>query len=77
MQNHMVDAVVTTAGGVEEDIIKCLANTYVGDFTLKGTCEGGGHSGFISELGLDPGLTCHPCTLTRGLAQGWLCVLYV
>lgn len=27
---------VTTAGGVEEDIIKCLAPTYLGDFKLKG-----------------------------------------
>lgn len=31
-----VDVVVTTAGGVEEDLIKCLAPTYVGDFSLKG-----------------------------------------
>lgn len=31
-----VDCVVTTAGGVEEDFIKCLAPTYVGDFNLKG-----------------------------------------
>ncbi len=28
---------MTTAGGVEEDIIKCLAPTYVGDFALKGS----------------------------------------
>ncbi|NXX78315.1 DHYS synthase, partial [Urocolius indicus] len=27
---------VTTAGGVEEDLIKCLAPTYVGDFSLRG-----------------------------------------
>jgi len=27
---------VTTAGGVEEDLIKCLAPTLVGDFTLSG-----------------------------------------
>lgn len=27
---------VTTAGGVEEDFIKCLAPTYVGDFHLSG-----------------------------------------
>jgi deoxyhypusine synthase len=31
-----VDCVVTTAGGVEEDFIKCLAPTYLGDFHLKG-----------------------------------------
>ncbi|CAL9737636.1 deoxyhypusine synthase [Monosporozyma servazzii] len=36
VQHKMVDAIVTTAGGVEEDIIKCLAPTYMGDFTLKG-----------------------------------------
>ena len=28
--------VVTTAGGVEEDLIKCLAPTYKGDFALPG-----------------------------------------
>lgn len=33
----MVDCIVTTAGGVEEDFIKCLAPTYIGDWTLKGT----------------------------------------
>lgn len=27
---------MTTAGGVEEDFIKCMANTYLGDFSLKG-----------------------------------------
>ena len=27
---------MTTAGGVEEDLIKCLAPTYLGDFYLKG-----------------------------------------
>jgi deoxyhypusine synthase len=32
----MVDAIVTTAGGVEEDFIKCLGSTYMGDFALKG-----------------------------------------
>lgn len=31
-----VDCIVTTAGGIEEDLIKCLASTYVGDFHLKG-----------------------------------------
>lgn len=28
--------VVTTAGGIEEDLIKCLAPTYKGDFYLPG-----------------------------------------
>ncbi|XP_029440985.1 deoxyhypusine synthase [Rhinatrema bivittatum] len=36
VQHNMVDVLVTTAGGVEEDIIKCLAPTYLGDFSLKG-----------------------------------------
>lgn len=28
--------IVTTAGGIEEDLIKCLAHTYLGDFSLPG-----------------------------------------
>ncbi|KAI9142333.1 deoxyhypusine synthase [Paraphysoderma sedebokerense] len=36
VQHKLVDVIVTTAGGVEEDIIKCLGNTYVGDFALRG-----------------------------------------
>ncbi|KAI4377421.1 hypothetical protein MLD38_015047 [Melastoma candidum] len=35
-QHHMVDVIVTTAGGIEEDLIKCLAPTYKGDFYLPG-----------------------------------------
>ena len=35
----MVDALVTTAGGIEEDFIKCLADTYIGDFALKGEAK--------------------------------------
>ncbi|KAI7686451.1 hypothetical protein SSS_08071 [Sarcoptes scabiei] len=34
----MIDCIVTTAGGIEEDLIKCLAPTYLGDFNLPG-CE--------------------------------------
>ena len=30
------DAFISTAGGIEEDIIKCLGDTIVGDFALKG-----------------------------------------
>ncbi|KAJ2463366.1 hypothetical protein GGI02_005254, partial [Coemansia sp. RSA 2322] len=30
VKNKMVDVIVSTAGGVEEDFIKCLAPTYVG-----------------------------------------------
>ncbi|KAJ5524024.1 Deoxyhypusine synthase [Penicillium frequentans] len=33
--NH-VSAIVTTAGGVEEDLIKCLAPTYMGAFATPG-----------------------------------------
>ncbi|XP_072991065.1 deoxyhypusine synthase-like isoform X2 [Typha latifolia] len=32
----MVDVLVTTAGGIEEDLIKCLAPTYKGEFSLPG-----------------------------------------
>lgn len=35
-EHKMVDVIVTTAGGVEEDLIKCLAPTYLGDFKLDG-----------------------------------------
>ena len=28
---------MATAGGIEEDFIKCLAPTYMGDFALKGS----------------------------------------
>lgn len=36
VEHKMVDCIVTTAGGVEEDLIKCLAPTYLGDFSLDG-----------------------------------------
>ncbi|KAJ8919797.1 hypothetical protein NQ315_006326 [Exocentrus adspersus] len=36
VQHNMVDCIVTTAGGVEEDFIKCLAPTFLGDFKLDG-----------------------------------------
>ncbi|XP_023769808.1 deoxyhypusine synthase [Lactuca sativa] len=35
-QHHMVDVIVTTTGGIEEDLIKCLADTYRGEFSLPG-----------------------------------------
>ena len=35
-QHRLVDCIVTTAGGVEEDLIKCLAPTRVGEFSLAG-----------------------------------------
>ncbi|CUS20937.1 LAQU0S02e01794g1_1 [Lachancea quebecensis] len=37
VQHNQVSAIVATAGGIEEDIIKCLAPTYLGEFTLKGS----------------------------------------
>jgi len=36
VQHRHVSAIVTTAGGVEEDLIKCLAPTYLGDFAAQG-----------------------------------------
>jgi deoxyhypusine synthase len=36
VQHKHVSAVVTTAGGVEEDLIKCLGPTYLGSFTDQG-----------------------------------------
>ena len=35
-QHRMIDVIVTTAGGIEEDIIKCFEHTYMGDFKLSG-----------------------------------------
>ncbi|KAK6270481.1 hypothetical protein POUND7_007579 [Theobroma cacao] len=35
-EHHMVGVIVTTTGGIEEDLIKCLAPTYKGDFYLPG-----------------------------------------
>ncbi|KAI8072692.1 deoxyhypusine synthase [Gongronella butleri] len=37
VQHKFVDVIVASAGGVEEDFIKCLAPTYLGDFHLKGS----------------------------------------
>ena len=36
VKNRLVDAIVTSAGGVEEDLIKCLGDTRVGSFSLDG-----------------------------------------
>ncbi|KAJ2796907.1 Deoxyhypusine synthase [Coemansia guatemalensis] len=35
-KNRMIDVLVSTAGGVEEDFIRCIAPTYLGDFNLQG-----------------------------------------
>ncbi|GFU16194.1 probable deoxyhypusine synthase [Nephila pilipes] len=36
VQHNMVDCIVTSAGGIEEDLIKCFAPTLLGDFSLDG-----------------------------------------
>ncbi|KAI6242859.1 hypothetical protein M3Y99_00194600 [Aphelenchoides fujianensis] len=36
VQHDLVDCIVTSAGGVEEDFIKCLKPTFVGDFRMAG-----------------------------------------
>ncbi|KAI4152880.1 MAG: hypothetical protein LQ340_002646 [Diploschistes diacapsis] len=36
VQHKHVSTIVTTAGGIEEDLIKCLAPTYLGSFHLRG-----------------------------------------
>ena len=36
VKNKMVDVIITTAGGIEEDIIKCFQPTYMGDFKYSG-----------------------------------------
>lgn len=35
-QHKMVDCIVTTCGGIEEDIMKTMAPAYIGDFALPG-----------------------------------------
>ncbi|KJY00622.1 deoxyhypusine synthase like protein [Zymoseptoria brevis] len=36
VQHNHVSAIVTTAGGVEEDFIKCMGQTYLGSFSTPG-----------------------------------------
>lgn len=36
VQHKMVSGIVASAGGIEEDLIKCLAPTYMGEFSLQG-----------------------------------------
>jgi deoxyhypusine synthase len=36
VQHKMVDCIVTTAGGIEEDLMKCFQPTFMGDFKLDG-----------------------------------------
>lgn len=35
-QHKMVSAICTTTGGIEEDIMKCMAPMFIGDFNLDG-----------------------------------------
>ena len=35
-EKKLIDVIVTTAGGIEEDIIKCLGPFKIGDFNLEG-----------------------------------------
>ncbi|KAJ8545681.1 hypothetical protein K7X08_018264 [Anisodus acutangulus] len=54
VQHRMVDVVVTTAGGIEEDLIKCLVPTYKGDFSLPGAVLLGmaiGRGGCLNGIG--------------------------
>jgi deoxyhypusine synthase len=36
-QHKLVDCLVTTGGGIEEDLMKCMAPTYTGSFEFRGT----------------------------------------
>jgi deoxyhypusine synthase len=36
VQHKMVDVIISTAGGVEEDLVKCFQPTFMGDFKLCG-----------------------------------------
>lgn len=36
VKHKMVSCIVTTAGGIEEDFIKCLGDTYLGKFSYRG-----------------------------------------
>ncbi|XP_062515094.1 deoxyhypusine synthase-like [Corticium candelabrum] len=36
-EQNMVDCIVTTTGGIEEDLIKCMGSFYVGEFTMIGS----------------------------------------
>ncbi len=35
VQHKLVDVIVTTAGGIEEDFIKCIAPSFIGDFNAN------------------------------------------
>jgi hypothetical protein len=46
----MVDCIVATAGGIEEDFIKCLAPTFLGDFALDGRTLRGMSNFFVFKF---------------------------
>jgi len=35
VKHRLVDVIVTTTGGVEEDLIKCLAPSFMGEFEAR------------------------------------------
>merc|ERR1712113_1309260 len=35
-QHSMIQVMITTCGGIEEDLIKCMAPTHLGDFSMEG-----------------------------------------
>lgn len=35
-KNKLIDIIVSSAGGIEEDLIKCMGDTYLGEFSLPG-----------------------------------------
>ena len=50
VQHKMVDCIVATAGGIEEDFIKCLAPTFLGDFALDGRTLRGMSNFFVFKF---------------------------
>lgn len=36
-QHKLVDVLVTTGGGIEEDLMKCMCHHFIGDFALQGS----------------------------------------
>jgi deoxyhypusine synthase len=50
IREGFVDALVSTAGGLEEDIIKCFGDTLVGDFTLPGAQLRAGNLNRVGNL---------------------------
>ncbi|ETP50699.1 deoxyhypusine synthase [Phytophthora nicotianae P10297] len=73
-QHKMVDVIVSSAGGIEEDFIKCLAPTYIGDFSLKGENLrrrglDGPHFGQMLEEQKTQGTVWSPSTMIHRLGK--------